>query len=186
MVTNNFLKWLKGSFAYSPTTDASVLQFGATLTAIDGKTITRGYPMTSSYMHHTYGGILGYKLASTLEDTENNAGVTSLLVGSGTTEPTANDIALESIISGLKQLSFNMTKIYNEETQKVVVTFTREIKNITGEEITVSEMALYLKIRSGSTSNSTTAFYCFAREKLASSLTVGNNETFTVSLSIEI
>jgi hypothetical protein len=185
MVTNNFLKWLKGSAAMAGT-GTSLVDLGATLTATDGETTTDLIPASNSYPFQQYGGVLGYRLNPETDDVIKANYPTNLLVGSDSTTATADDIALKSIITGLTNVSFVASKYYDETTQKLKINFTRVFQNTTGDFISVREVALYHCIRNGTTTSSKSANYCFAREALFSPLVVNKGDNFTVSMTIEL
>lgn len=184
MLTNNFLKWLKGSIANSGQ-NAGEINLGATLVATDGVTTTDIIPATSSYPYYQYGGVLGNDL-STKTDGTPEVGKTALLVGSGSKDEKADDIALESIITGLTHISATKTKHYDESTNKVKLTFTREFQNTTGDNVIVREVALYHPIRNSSTSGGKLGNYCFVRKALFSPIVVDKGGNFTVSMTIEL
>lgn len=96
-----------------------------------------------------------------------------LYVGSGTTPPTLDDIDLEneltsSVLSG-SELTWSASGSGN-------VVFTRSFTNITNENLTISEIALYEKATSPSC--------LLAREVLSTPRTVAPNETVTFSFEI--
>lgn len=96
-----------------------------------------------------------------------------LYVGSGTTPPTLDDIDLEneftSSVLSFSELTWSASGSGN-------VVFTRSFTNITNENLTISEIALYTKATSPSC--------LLAREVLSTPRTVAPNETVTFSFEI--
>lgn len=97
----------------------------------------------------------------------------TMAVGSGTTEPTRDDISLPNGISGsiiqIGTLTCDVASNGN-------LIFTRAFTNISDSDVTITELGLYLM-------NGNNAF--FAAHKLIPARTVQPNETVTFSYVVE-
>jgi hypothetical protein len=103
-------------------------------------------------------------------------------VGTGTTPVTEDDTRLESPITNLTASSFVVD--ISEVDGKTKATYTRIFTYTGAEDITVTEVGLYV----GCYGTSTSYYYdiCLARELFTTPIPIQNGDTFTVSLAIEI
>lgn len=109
---------------------------------------------------------------------DSSADVSSfrLVLGSGSTEPTIDDIWLDVPVTSASQVSYGATTIDINTRGNTV--FTRSITNVSGSEITLSELALNL-LCSGMSQD-----YMLAREVLETPCTLSPNETVTFSYEV--
>lgn len=75
-----------------------------------------------------------------------------IYVGTGSTAPTENDYALESVISSGITGSISKTNIYDQTNEVVGIRFTLTLSNTTSEDIAVSEVAKCVRFNTASTS----------------------------------
>jgi hypothetical protein len=115
----------------------------------------------------------GETSAKNVRDYNGDVSNYNLIVGGGTTQPTIDDIDLESEIT-----TSTLTKTALTWAASGVgnVVFTRSFTNITNENVTISELGLFAvdSLRS----------YLLAREVLSTPRTVAPNETVTFSFEI--
>lgn len=104
----------------------------------------------------------------------------NLWVGDGTTAPTPQDYAMESIVSSLTNISTSHTgggqSNYSVNNQLV---YTRVYKNNTASPITISEAGLYITYTFGQTTNS----YLLTRD-VFTPVTIQPEESYTVTVTI--
>lgn len=96
-----------------------------------------------------------------------------LIVGRGTTQPTINDIDIESEITPSTLAKTGLTWAVSGVGN---VVFTRSFTNITNENVTISELGLFAVRNVNS--------FLLAREVLSTPRTVAPNETVTFSYEI--
>jgi hypothetical protein len=115
----------------------------------------------------------GTNVTIAVRDLNGDISKYGLYVGSGTTPPTLDDIDLENEFTS-SVLSFSENTWSASGSGNVV--FTRSFTNITNENLTISEIALYTRATSPSC--------LLAREVLGIPRTVAPNETVTFSFEI--
>lgn len=108
------------------------------------------------------------------ETTGGSEGDAWLLVGTGTTSPTADDYALAApLLTDLTNVSTGVTKTFADGVEKYTITRTF---TYTGEtDVDISEAGIFQKTVAG--------VFLLAREVFAP-VTIHNGDTFTVTMSI--
>lgn len=169
----NFLRWVNGWF-----TTGVIAGYGDVYTMNDIGNTGRTMPYTST----GYQGINGrWRGAVGIVDV-------GIVVGTGTTPTTINDVALGTRIAhgaGGGQL------VYNAQTSEALVVsapnatvrHTRTFTNNSGASITVNEIGWYIGAWD---STSTERFFCMVHDLLASPQAIPNGATLTVRYTVSV
>ena len=110
-----------------------------------------------------------------------------ILIGSGTTAPTLNDYAMETLIVhgvGAGQLQYSDMAIAQPAINLTVsqVTVTRDFANASGGAVTVNEVGLAI---TGYDATHTTRYILVIRDVIAGGISVPNGDTLTVNYRIQ-
>ena len=122
----------------------------------------------------------GYNMGSVVNDYRNsivasatNPQYYSMAIGSGTSEPQKSDYSMQEITSQYVSKS-NLTSVSYTPDGNVV--FTRTFTNITNDNVTITELGIYLVVSS---------YVFLVARKLIPSRTIQPNETVTFSYVVE-
>jgi len=107
-----------------------------------------------------------------------------IVVGTGTTAPTIDDYALETLIAhgtGAGQLEYSAVTFGAPASDATTsqFTITRDFANASGGSITVNEIALYAKGSRGGYAN--VWYFMIIRDVIAGGISVPNGQTLTVN-----
>lgn len=181
MVLNNFRYWYQSVFGKWVSGDTYMYYIKPLVNAQgEKKTYTVGNGRAQSLIYE-FSPNFSDKVV-TIEDKDYQ---TNLIIGSGTTPVKETDYKLESVISeGLTHIS-QTASAGSTEDNKLLLTFTRTIRNESGNEITIGEIGLQKSLYEYEGTKGY-KYYLLAREVLAEPIKVSSGETFTVSLAIKM
>lgn len=110
-----------------------------------------------------------------------------LLVGSGQTAETYNDYCLETEISNLSHVSYGITSLKKDNTEKKWYGYvTRTFKNDTSENIQVSEIVIYIMLQSAYSSSYKSQKPVCVYRQVIDPVTIAPTEIQTFSIRIEL
>ena len=142
---------------------------------------------TTKYISNNLGSsIYPYTLTTTLRLSNTNTGI---YVGSGTTAPTENDNALETMItSGLTGV-ISQAQSFNEEIQKSSLEIDIALTNTGSAAVTVGEIGLAQYLNASSTKGDTTsgvssAIFLIDRTTLETPVTIEPSGTKTIKYTL--
>lgn len=142
---------------------------------------------TTKYISNNIGsGIYPYSLTTTLRLTNSQTGI---YVGSGTTQPTENDNALENMITSGLTGSISQIQSFNDETQKYSLEITIALTNISSSDITVNELGLAQYLNASATKGDTTSgvssyIFLIDRTVLDEAVTIPASGTKTIKYTL--
>lgn len=176
MITNNFKKIMCGILLNSGNTSegssTAYLKSAQTLKNIEGNTITTeagsgfgGYPMQSAINAFNQ---FKSNISTSIQ------GI-SVRVGTGDTEPTAEDYNIESPAEGV-----TVTAIATATTQGGTKIYTATIANTTQEEINIKEAGLFLSFYPN---NRGIELYMLDRTKVDITIPAGETKTYNYEIS---
>lgn len=115
----------------------------------------------------------------------NNCIINGILeVGTGTSPVKEDDYCLENKITTVTQVSAN--EVVNMDDGKLKKTFVRTLTYTGAEKIRITEIGLEKAIYWETSSQTGSNYYLLARELLGNPIEIEPQETFTVSITIEI
>ena len=129
-------------------------------------------------------GALPNSLAMTLSTAANNSSACVLALGSGTKEATTKDYAMEELITDGIEVISQTSAIYTTRLDSSYGTVTRQVKNISGEAITIREIGL---MACGGAYDWDASTCLIAREVLPEPFVLepGKKHSFTLNLCID-
>lgn len=147
---------------------------------------TKNEVISSYYLNHMYMTTTsGANYSETGITLNNNSLYTGIVVGTGSTAPTYNDYKMESAVDPnivsytSNSLTFPPINTNSQITDPMVVTFTQNITNNSGNDITIKEVGLFKG--TGSTS---CASVLITRDVI-SPVTITPNETKTFIVTMD-
>ena len=175
MITSNFKKLLANINQREYTTKTSGSAF-VTLTHSMYNTGNSEVTQVTIYTDTFFNRIMR-TAANRFSETTPTGGIEGdawLLVGTGTTSPTADDYALAApLLTDLTNVSTGVTKTFTDGVEKYTITRTF---TYTGEtDVDISEAGIFQQTAAG--------VFLLAREVFAP-VTIHNGDTFTVTMSI--
>lgn len=99
-------------------------------------------------------------------------------VGSGTTEPTMDDVDLEAYVSSLTKIS-NTEKYPSDYDANYIASYTTSFKNNTDVDVTISEIGVFYAYQYSGVSN-----ICMVAREVISPVTIAPQKTYTFSMTI--
>lgn len=121
----------------------------------------------------------GYKMQYFIENT-NMKGDVSFRVGTGNTEPAADDYEMANdVTDSLTGTSLTVNHVMGEDGAKVVYTFSAS--NQTGDSLTISEVGIVKTLKNGESSSPSRGDVLIARDILDTPVTVPSGSGFVLT-----